>query len=89
MKGLVISQFWKDEHGLIGRKKMMYCYAFVPKYPERVELEALKLSEQELAKMKEQAIRKGFADSTRQRMDQLLQQLKSELDEKTSSVQEP
>ena len=78
MEGLVVSMFWRDRHGLIGRKGMTYCYGFIPKSPELLELQALQLSVEEMEKLKDFALRKGMAEQTRQRVDKLVKELKAQ-----------
>ena len=85
LRGATASEFWTDEHGLLGRKGVTYCYAFVPKYPELLELDALTQGQEELKKLKQRALRLGLADGARARMNKLLEDLEEEIGEKDSA----
>jgi len=82
LRGATASQFWQDEHGLLGRKKVTYCYAFAPKYPHLLEIEALKLGKEELQNLKLRALRLGLAEGARARLNGLLEELETEIEEK-------
>lgn len=89
MKGAIASLFWKDEHGLLGRRNQMYCYAYAPKYPELMELQALALAQEEMEKVRAMMLKRGLADATRERMNRLLGEIDSEVKEKESRTLNP
>jgi len=84
LRGATASEFWTDSHGLMGRKGVTYCYAFVPKFPELLELDALTQGQDELQKLKQRALRMGLAEGARMRMNRLLEELETEIDERSS-----
>jgi len=84
LRGAVASEFWIDTHALIGRKGVTYCYAFAPKFPEILELSALRIGQEEIEKLKLRALRQGLADDARKRMNQLLSELEAEIEDKQS-----
>jgi len=82
LKGAIVSHFYKDKHGVLGREDVMYCYAFAPKYPELMELQALQIGKEELEKFRTLQLRQGLAENARIRMNFLLKNLEEEIDQK-------
>lgn len=78
LEGVVISYFWRDDHGLIGRKDMVYCYGFAPRKPDTVKDTSLGLAAEELEKLNSLFTRRALAESTRRQMDELIGKLKQE-----------
>ena len=83
LKDVVISYFWRDDHGLIGRKGMMYCYGFAARKEEEfADREALGLAAEEVEQLKDLFSRRTLSAQTRQKMDALIEQRKEEVGER-------